>query len=986
MKKIGSLLFLIPQILFGQVNLISAGSSGWKYRDTGTDPYDFPSSTILEENIWMYPSYNDITPEWKTGKMPFVYEDQISPGCDPLYTCVSWGSNPDDRYVTSYYRKNMVIPDINPVYDYIKLRVKRDDGMVVYLNGQEVFRNNVGKYYLNYNSLANISSPDNWNTWHEIFIDGHILISGNNTLAVELHQSSIGSRDLYLDLELTAYKAGPLSEKEIVAANAEWKYLDNGSNQDTLWRKVGFNDATWSTGNAELGYGDGDETSVLSFGGNPSNKYITTYFRKSFTSIENFDFLKFRVKRDDGVIIYMDSTEIFRDLFISGDKITYNRTTLNANDDGEEWKVILVNGSLMPPGSHSIAAEVHQQSNTSSDLSFNLELIGINNSPVYVDRGPYLMKGSTTGIQIRWQTNIAGNSQVKIGLDPLNLTTSFNNASVTKDHLIDISGLQPNTKYFYSVGSSTQILENSSDNYFITTSTTGENTKVNILTMGDMGSGDKNQRKVMEAFQTFIQDKYIHVFMPLGDIAYHEPNDVRTDGGTMSNFQNNFFQMYQQDRIMKQSPIYPVVGNHEFYNYKNDSIDFTNFNRPYFEVFNMPTSGEEGGILSGTERYYSFNKANIHFIVLDAYGWDSYPTGSPLDTNYHYYNLPFTSPPHASTPPYHAYIWENNNIQKQWLINDLAANNQKWTIIGIHAPIYSGGHHNSDAEWNLKLIRQGLLPIFEEYDVDLVLSGHSHVYERSKLIKGSYGDSTTYSALDYPAGSVVNQSSGKFDSGSSCPYIKNKLNSNKGIVYAVIGTGYEDDLAAEMSNWPHPAMPYHNRDSIGAMLIEIEGNQLNAKWITDDGLIRDKFTIMKDIGLTKDTLIQENSPLNLTASWTLGNYVWSVGGDERTLSPTPPAGQYTTYTVSDSYGCITDTFHVRVVPNCASNSTLSINYDLNPPLDFKFEAGNTIQADKVIKSGTNIKFDAGHSVTINPGFATEPGATFKAYIDGCGNQ
>ena len=69
----------------------------------------------------------------------------------------------------------------------------------------------------------------------------------------------------------------------IIPQNASWKYLDNGSNQGTAWRTTTFNDASWASGNAELGYGDGGEATVIKYGPNASNRYRTTYFRKAFT-------------------------------------------------------------------------------------------------------------------------------------------------------------------------------------------------------------------------------------------------------------------------------------------------------------------------------------------------------------------------------------------------------------------------------------------------------------------------------------------------------------------------------------------------------------------------------------------------------------------------------------------------------------------------------------------------------------------------------
>src|SRR5687768_13963903 len=69
----------------------------------------------------------------------------------------------------------------------------------------------------------------------------------------------------------------------LIPTGATWKYLDNGSDQGTGWRAPGFNDSGWASGPAQLGYGDGDEATVVSYGNDSANKYITTYFRRSIT-------------------------------------------------------------------------------------------------------------------------------------------------------------------------------------------------------------------------------------------------------------------------------------------------------------------------------------------------------------------------------------------------------------------------------------------------------------------------------------------------------------------------------------------------------------------------------------------------------------------------------------------------------------------------------------------------------------------------------
>src|SRR5215218_7714607 len=103
-------------------------------------------------------------------------------------------------------------------------------------------------------------------------------------------------------------------ETTLVPAGATWKYLDNGSNQGTAWSANAFDDAAWAAGPAQLGYGDGDEATVVGFGPDSANKYITTYFRRSFNVNDAgaFAALTLRLLRDDGAVVYLNGAEVWR--------------------------------------------------------------------------------------------------------------------------------------------------------------------------------------------------------------------------------------------------------------------------------------------------------------------------------------------------------------------------------------------------------------------------------------------------------------------------------------------------------------------------------------------------------------------------------------------------------------------------------------------------------------------------------------------------
>lgn len=164
----------------------------------------------------------------------------------------------------------------------------------------------------------------------------------------------------------------------LVMSNSFWKYLDNGSDQGTAWRGTNFNDGAWASGPAQLGYGDGDEATVVNSG--PANNYfITTYFRRTFGAyaVEAFTNISMRLRRDDGVIVYLNGAEIYRNNMPAG-AVTY--TTLastSATDDGNTWFSTNVPPALLLNGSNWIAAEIHQRATNSTDISFDLELTGI---------------------------------------------------------------------------------------------------------------------------------------------------------------------------------------------------------------------------------------------------------------------------------------------------------------------------------------------------------------------------------------------------------------------------------------------------------------------------------------------------------------------------------------------------------------------------------------------------------------------------------
>ncbi len=172
-------------------------------------------------------------------------------------------------------------------------------------------------------------------------------------------------------------RASDVAPFVFIPKGAVWKYLDNGSDQSTGWREPGFNDENWAAGPAQLGFGDGDEATVLN-PGPLEHRYITYYFRRGFDPSSSSAVLNLalRLLRDDGAVVYLNGTEVFRSNMPDG-PITYQTlASSTVIGDGEHvYYSAPVDAALLKNTGNVVAVEVHQAAASSSDVSFDLELL-----------------------------------------------------------------------------------------------------------------------------------------------------------------------------------------------------------------------------------------------------------------------------------------------------------------------------------------------------------------------------------------------------------------------------------------------------------------------------------------------------------------------------------------------------------------------------------------------------------------------------------
>ncbi len=569
-------------------------------------------------------------------------------------------------------------------------------------------------------------------------------------------------------LLLVAMAGQTMAADLLIEAGSTWKYLDDGSNQGTAWRESGFDDASWASGPAELGYGDGDEATVVSYGPIMNDKYRTTYFRHTFNVSKTSQSITLKAKWDDGIVVYLNGDKIFQDNMPDG-TITYTTRALIAINDNSFPNIepIPVDASKLVSGENVLAVEIHQVTSSSNDISFDLSLTA---SDANIVRGPYLQNGTADGVTIMWRTNANVSSKVWYGTSLGALNQTVTDATLETNHTIRISGLPPAAKYFYQVGMTDETVLAGGDggHYFVTSPVAGSTDPVRIWVLGDSGTADSRPRAVKNAYLELAEDeKEADIWLMLGDNAYMS--------GTDSEFQAAMFDMYPE--ILRNKVLWSTRGNHEM----SESV--------YYGIFDLPTLGEGGGFASGTESYYSFDYGNVHFICLNS-------EESNLSSN-------------------------TESAMYEWLEQDLADTMQDWTIAFWHHPPYSKGSHDSDnfsdSSGRLVYMRENALPILEAGGVDLVLTGHSHCYERSYFLNGHYGYSGSFDPDDH----VVQAGDGREDGDGA--YQKC---GSAGTVYIVAGSSGQ----ATYGTFDHAAMQV-SFSRLGSLIIDVNDTRLDSRFL-----------------------------------------------------------------------------------------------------------------------------------------------------------
>ena len=435
-----------------------------------------------------------------------------------------------------------------------------------------------------------------------------------------------------------------------------------------------------------------------------------------------------------------------------------------------------------------------------------------------------------------------------------------------------VSDLKADTTYFYSIGGAASA---NLEHQFRTAPEPGQvpaDGNTHIWLLGDSGTATEIQggRKthpgeaveVLNGFkqynETQANNEPLDLILLLGDNAYLE--------GTDAQWQGAFFDVYTE--LIRSVATWPTIGNHEMGGGPFDICLFTQLpacakgpvvshiggisqssdpasydsdgdgpdpdGLPYLNIFTLPARGEQGGVPSGTEQYYAFDYANVHVVSLDS-------------------QLSNRDPAQRSA-------------MREWLIDDLNSNHQDWTVVIFHHPPYSKGqNHDSDVEQNEIDMREVFAPVFEDYGVDVIYSGHAHSYERSWYINGHYGTADTFEVsrhaeTDSKGDASLGQGSDAYRQISAVSSADDKA------VYTVAGSAGKADkdnpckdgrtMGCSLPNWlRHPAhrtfpedqKGYHSNGLAlkGSVVLDANRQTLTSRFVDEQGEVRDHFIIKR---------------------------------------------------------------------------------------------------------------------------------------------
>ena len=518
----------------------------------------------------------------------------------------------------------------------------------------------------------------------------------------------------------------PVLPIELIDLNTTWKFIDDNTDPATglgsldAWTDVNFNDGAWKTGKGPFGNKDGQKTSPIYVSPTPStllnlkrpdkeSQSVKTYFfRTEFTinnlnALSDYNALAFEVYANDAVVIYVNGTKVC-------DSRVETSTTTNlyyssGNWQQSEFKVLLSDIGGLREGKNVVSVQLHNKSSSSNDVYFampRLDLVAYNPTPYSAKQAVLSVGSDESERNLAWLSNIAAAGEVRLaeaskvtdGIFPSEYT-SFSATSAPSANIYDTYAKKATLKNLKSNTAYAYVIVADgmmSDVYYFNTS--GDGAYDFVFLSDPQISTEEHGKSWADTVNKAVSSLGADFIISAGDQVESSDSEL--------------LYSYAIPDALSGVAFAPSVGpGHD----SQSSL--------YADHFNLPNlSNSYGDNATSANYWYTYN--GTLFMHLNMSALSAYKNG------------------------------EHEAFMKE----AIAANpDAKWKIVVMHYSVYSTGKHGGTNETIIS-IRETLVPIFTELGIDIVLSGHDHVYTRTHIMNGTAvsGDTVVNNTVVSPNG------------------------------------------------------------------------------------------------------------------------------------------------------------------------------------------------------------------------------------------
>ena len=677
----------------------------WRYLDDNTDPAGTPDTEGYDRTSWTAADFNDS--QWKTASGTFggkkTDEGITSDGAKNKLDGIGGADGNSDNYPTYYFRTQVNIPDASAVTKIVG-SIKYDDAAILYINGVRAAGfNDAG---CDTNSSYCSSKADDTSDIEITDVAALNLQDGVNTVAVEVHNESAGSSDIWFSMPggLTFSTEALSAEMMLIDQNTVWSYLDDNTDpagtpgtkgyDRTSWTAADFDDSAWNTAQGAFGSKRGSlhggaKTNLAGCPGNESN-YPTYYFRATITltvdQLAEMTKLVGRIQYDDAAILYINGVRAAA-FNAEGCDTNASFSTNVAGGNPMEQDFEIVDPAVLTAlhkGENTVAVELHNRFGGSSDIFFGLPELALSDEAVNYQSNISLSMGADESqMGFTWYSMLTGDAALTIATNEA--LTDAQTYAVTpatandgqQSCQVTVTDLKPGTTYYYQLTNAGQ----KSDVYSFTTDDGGA---FSFAYVGDpqIGAGSTQSDilgwdKTLGLIRSDKNFSDVSFLLSAGDQVNTSSDEGQYDG-------------YLDHDVFTGLPAATVVGNHD------------SGSNAYGQHFNVANESDTlGTTAAGGDSYFVYN--NVLFLVLNSNDMS---------------------------------VAEHKAFMEQ-AIEATADQDIQWKVAVFHHSLFTvASHAKDDYITNPTGFKTQLVPVLKELDIDVVLQGHDHVYCRTYMMDG----------------------------------------------------------------------------------------------------------------------------------------------------------------------------------------------------------------------------------------------------------